>query len=127
HICDSVSILGIDRNGGFAQFVAVPEENIWRVHPEIPDEVAAVLDPLGNAMHTVMSAGVSGRSVLITGVGTIGLMAVAIARAAGASKVIVTDTKDRHLEIARQLGADLAFSALDETWPQQVKRATGNI
>jgi threonine 3-dehydrogenase len=68
HICERVDILGIDCNGCFAEYVAVPEENVWPVHPDIPDHVAAVFDPLGNAMHTVMAAGVSGRSVLITGV-----------------------------------------------------------
>ena len=76
HICEKVDILGIDCNGCFAQYVAVPEENVWTVHPDIPDHVAAVFDPLGNAVHTVMAAGVSGRSVLVTGVGLIGLMAV---------------------------------------------------
>lgn len=80
HICEKVDIIGIDRDGCFAQFVSVPEENVWPVHPDIPDKVAAIFDPLGNAMHTVMAAGVSLKNVLITGVGIIGLMAVAIAR-----------------------------------------------
>ena len=126
HICDRVEILGVDRNGCFAQFVAVPEDNLWHVHPNIPDHVAAIFDPLGNAMHTVMAAGVSGRSVLITGVGPIGLMAVTIARAAGASKIIVTDPDPRRLRLAEQLGADLAFSALDPAWPQEARLATHN-
>jgi threonine 3-dehydrogenase len=127
HICDRVDILGIDRNGCFAQFVAVPEENIWPVHPNIPDHVAAVFDPLGNAMHTVMAAGVSGRSVLITGVGTIGLMAVGIARAQGAAKILVTDPDPRRLAIAQSLGADLAYESHDEDWPNEVRRATHNL
>ena len=99
------------RDGCFAQFVAVPEENVWPVHPDIPDKIAAIFDPLGNAMHTVMAAGVSGRSVLITGVGIIGLMAVTIARAAGAGKILVTDVSPRRLELAKQLGADVAFDS----------------
>ena len=74
-----MDIIGIDRDGCFAQYISLPEENVWPVHPDIPDHVAAIFDPLGNAMHTVMAAGVSGRSVLITGVGIIGLMAVTIA------------------------------------------------
>ena len=77
HICEKVDIIGIDRDGAFAQYISMPEENVWPVHPDIPDHVAAIFDPLGNAMHTVMAAGVSGKSVLITGVGIIGLMAVA--------------------------------------------------
>jgi threonine 3-dehydrogenase len=124
HICEKVDILGIDRDGCFAQYVSVPEENLWPVDPAIPDHIAAIFDPLGNAMHTVMAAGVSGRSVLITGVGTIGLMAVTIARAAGAGKIIVTDPFERRLDLARQLGADHAFSAKDPDWPEETRRLT---
>jgi threonine 3-dehydrogenase len=126
HICEKVDILGIDRDGCFAQYVAVPEENIWPVHPEIPDELAAIFDPLGNAMHTVTAASVSGRSVLITGVGIIGLMAVTIARAAGAGRILVTDRDPRRLELARRLGADVTFAADDEGWPAEARRLTGN-
>src|SRR5437868_8072580 len=124
HICEKVDILGIDTDGCFAEFVAVPEENIWPVHPDIPDHIAAIFDPLGNAMHTVMAAGVSGRSVLITGVGIIGLMAVTIARAAGAGKIIVTDVSPRRLELAKTLGADVAFDSRDDTWPRRARELT---
>lgn len=124
HICEHVDILGIDCNGCFAPFIAVPEENIWPIHPDIPDEVAAIFDPLGNAMHTVMAAGVSGRSVLITGVGTIGLMAVTIARAAGASKILVTDADERRLKLALELGADEAYLATDPSWQTDIRLAT---
>lgn len=124
HICERVDILGIDCDGCFAQYVKIPEDNAWPVHPSIPDEVAAVFDPLGNAMHTVMAAGVSGRSVLITGVGIIGLMAVNIARAAGAGTLLVTDTNPARLALARELGADHAFEASDADWPQQARRLT---
>jgi threonine 3-dehydrogenase len=124
HICERVDILGIDRDGCFAPFVAMPEENIWPVHEAIPDRVAAIFDPLGNAMHTVMSAGVSGRSVLITGVGTIGLMAVTICRAAGAGTILVTDPYEHRLELARQLGADYAFPSADADWPNKARRLT---
>ena len=126
HICEKVDILGIDCNGCFASFIAVPEENVWPIHKDIPDKVAAVMDPLGNAMHTVMAAGVSGRSVLITGVGTIGLMAVTVARAAGASKILVTDVDPRRLTLAKELGADEAFVASNEEWLQQARAATQN-
>lgn len=124
HICERVDILGIDRDGCFAQYVSIPEENVWPVHPDIPDHVAAVFDPLGNAMHTVMAAGVSGRSVLITGVGIIGLMAVTIARAAGAGTILVTDANPARLELAKKLGADHAWSATDEHWPAEARRMT---
>jgi threonine 3-dehydrogenase len=124
HICERVDILGIDCDGCFAEYVAVPEENIWPVHEDIPDHIAAIFDPLGNAMHTVMAAGVSGRSVLITGVGIIGLMAVTIARAAGAGRILVTDPDPRRLEIARKLGADDTFLSSDDRWPKEVRRLT---
>ena len=123
HICERVDILGIDRHGCFAQYVAVPEENIWPVHPDIPDHIAAVFDPLGNAVHTVMEAGVSGRSVLITGVGIIGLMAVTVAKAAGAGKVLVSDVDPRRLELAKELGADETYSA-KEPWVELAREAT---
>jgi threonine 3-dehydrogenase len=124
HICEKVDILGIDTDGCFAEYIAVPEENVWPVHDDIPDHIAAIFDPLGNAMHTVMAAGVSGRSVLITGVGIIGLMAVTIARAAGAGKILVTDVSPRRLDLARTLGADEAFHSGDETWVARAREMT---
>jgi threonine 3-dehydrogenase len=125
HICEKVDILGIDTNGCFAHYVAVPEENLWPVHPDIPDHIAAIFDPLGNAMHTVMAAGVSGRSVLITGVGIIGLMAVTIARAAGAGKILVSDVSPRRLALAKSFGADVAFDSRDnDNWPKQARELT---
>jgi threonine 3-dehydrogenase len=124
HICEKVDILGIDTEGCFAEYISVPEENIWPVHPDIPDHIAAIFDPLGNAMHTVMAAGVSGRSVLITGVGIIGLMAVTIARAAGAGKILVTDVSPRRLDLAKKLGADVTFDSKSDDWPQQARTLT---
>ncbi len=126
HICEKVRILGIDTNGGFAQFAAVPEENVWHIHPDIPNEIAAIFDPLGNAVHTVMTAGVSGQTVLITGVGIIGLMAVSVAKAAGASRIFATDVDAKRLQLARQLGADATFLATED-WVPQVRAATGGI
>ena len=126
HICEKVDILGIDCNGCFAEYVAVPEENLWPVHPSIPDHIAAVFDPLGNAMHTVMAAGVSGRSVLITGTGIIGLMAVNIARAAGAGTIIAVDIDRRRLDRAKNLGADVAFDSRDENWPKLAREICHN-
>lgn len=123
HICEHVVILGIDCNGCFAPYVAIPEENCWPVSEGISNEIAAVFDPLGNAVHTVMSAGVSGKSVLITGVGIIGLMAVTVAKAAGAGKIFVTDMDERRLKLAEQLGADRAFKATDD-WTTEILKLT---
>ena len=124
HIASDTRIIGIDRDGCFAEYVCVPEENVWPVHASIPDKVAAVLDPLGNAVHTVMSANVSAKTVLITGVGIIGLMAVTVAKAAGAGRIFVTDVDDRRLKLARKLGAIEAFKANDPNWIKRVREQT---
>jgi threonine 3-dehydrogenase len=124
HICERVSIIGVDRDGAFAEYLALPEYNVWKLDPEIPDEVAAIFDPLGNAVHTVMAAGVSVRSVVITGVGSIGLMAIPVARAAGATSVYAVDVNPAKLEIARRLGADAAFLATQDDLVEEIKRRT---
>ena len=113
HICEHLKIIGVDRDGAFAQFIAMPEYNVWKLDPAIPDEYAAVFDPLGNAVHTVMAAGVSTKSVVITGVGSIGLMAIPVARAAGAASVYAIDPNPAKLELAKRLGADEVFLATD--------------
>src|SRR5581483_9734686 len=103
HICERVEIIGVDRDGAFADYIAIPEFNVWKLDPAIPDEFAAIFDPLGNAVHTVMAAGVSVKSVAITGVGSIGLMAIPVARAAGASAVYAIDVNQAKLELAKRL------------------------
>ncbi|MBS0198449.1 MAG: L-threonine 3-dehydrogenase [Planctomycetes bacterium] len=123
HIASDTRILGIDRDGIFADYVAVPEENVWPVHPSIPDKVAAVLDPLGNAVHTVMAAGVSAKSVLITGTGIIGLMAVTVAKAAGAGRIFATDMNAHRRTLAKKLGAAEAFDPRDNAWVGEVRKA----
>ena len=122
HIAGDTKIIGIDRDGCFAEFVCVPEENVWPVHPSIPDKVAAVLDPLGNAVHTVMAANVSAMSVLVTGTGIIGLMSITVARAAGASRIFATDIDPRRRALAKKLGAVEAFDPRDNEWIRQVRR-----
>ena len=124
HICERVKIIGVDRDGAFAEYIAIPEYNVWRLDPSIPDEVAAIFDPLGNAVHTVMAAGVSVRSVAITGVGSIGLMAIPVARAAGASFVFAIDVNPAKLELAKSLGADATFSATQSDLVDEIKRRT---
>ncbi|HEY6485065.1 MAG TPA: L-threonine 3-dehydrogenase [Candidatus Cybelea sp.] len=124
HICERVKIIGVDRDGAFAEYIAIPEYNVWRLDPSIPDEVAAIFDPLGNAVHTVMAAGVSVRSVAITGVGSIGLMAIPVARAAGASFVFAIDVNPAKLELAKSLGADATFNAMQSDLVDQIKSLT---
>jgi threonine 3-dehydrogenase len=124
HICEHVQIIGVDRDGAFAEYVAIPEYNVWRLDPEISDEVAAIFDPLGNAVHTVMAAGVSVKSVVITGVGSIGLMAIPVARAAGAAALYAVDVNPAKLELATQLGADAAFLSTQADLVGEIKRRT---
>jgi threonine 3-dehydrogenase len=124
HICERVEIIGVDRDGSFAEYIAMPEYNVWKLDPAIPDVYAAVFDPLGNAVHTVMAAGVSIKSVVITGVGSIGLMAIPVARAAGAASVYAVDLNPAKLELAKRLGADATFDAAQPGLVDEIKSRT---
>ena len=125
HICEHVKIIGVDCDGAFAEYIAMPEYNVWKLDPAIPDEFAAVFDPLGNAVHTVMAAGVSTKSVVITGVGSIGLMAIPVARAAGASSVYAIDVNPAKLDLAQRLGADAIFDPRTPGLVDEIKARTG--
>jgi len=125
HICEHVAIIGVDTDGAFADFIRMPEANVWKLDPSIPDSWAAVFDPLGNAVHTVMAADVSVKSVVITGVGSIGLMAIPVARAAGAAKVFAVDVNPQKLELAKRVGADATFSALQPDLVDDIVARTG--
>jgi threonine 3-dehydrogenase len=113
HICDRVDILGIDVDGCFAEYVLLPEENVWPLRPEIADEVGALHDPLGNAVHTVMAQSVAGQQVVVTGAGPVGLLITAVARAVGALDVFVLDINPVRLALAREMGADAVFDPRD--------------
>ena len=125
HICEHVEIIGVDTDGAFADYIRMPESNVWKLDPSIPDSWAAVFDPLGNAVHTVMAAGVSVKSVVITGVGSIGLMAIPVARAAGAAKVFAVDVNPQKLALAKRVGADETFSATDPNLIDEIIGRTG--
>ncbi len=105
HICEHVDIIGIDINGCFAEYLILPQGNVWPLADDIPDHLGAIHDPFGNAMHTVMSVPVSGKSVLIMGAGMIGAMAVGICRAIGAFSIIAVDPNPSKLDLARRMGA----------------------
>src|SRR5438270_242017 len=115
HLCAFTSGVGVNRPGAFAEFVTLPMSNIWRHEPNVNREVAAIFDPFGNAVHTALSFPVLGEDVLITGAGPIGLMAVPVARHAGARYIVVTDINSYRLDLARAMGATLAVN------PQEVK------
>ena len=108
HLCAHSIGLGVQRPGAFAEFVALPMTNIWHHWPGIDEDVAAIFDPFGNAVHTALSFAVLGEDVLITGAGPIGCMATAVVRHAGARHVVVTDVNPYRLELARRMGATLA-------------------
>lgn len=115
HLCAHVKGVGVGRAGAFAELIALPMTNIWRHHHSIDEDVAAIFDPFGNAVHTALSFPVLGEDVLVTGAGPIGLMAAAVARHAGARYIVVTDVNPRRLELARRMGATLALDASRQT------------
>jgi threonine 3-dehydrogenase len=113
HVCADTKILGVDINGAFAEEVVVPVVNLWPIPDEVPSHHAAIFDPLGNAMHTCMTVPLSGKKVLITGAGPIGLMCVAMAKSLGAVSVTVTEVNPTRLAKAKDLGADFALQPQD--------------
>ncbi|MEW6045607.1 MAG: L-threonine 3-dehydrogenase [Bacillota bacterium] len=125
HLCDNLRIGGVDTDGAFAPYVVVPARNVWKLDAAIPDEVAAMMDPLGNAVHAAMEFSLTGATVAITGAGPIGLAAVAIARRAGATAVFVTETSATRRRLAQQLGADLVLDPCEEHPVARVLEATG--
>jgi threonine 3-dehydrogenase len=106
HVCKQYQILGIDCDGSYAEYVALPEGVLWRTAPEIPPEFACVQEPLGNAVDAALAEDLTGHTVLVTGCGPTGLFAAAVARVAGAAIIIATDVSDYRLGLAKQLGVD---------------------
>ena len=113
HLCAHSIGLGVNRQGAFAEYVSLPMTNIWHHWPGIDEDVAAIFDPFGNAVHSALSFSVLGEDVLITGAGPIGCMATAVARHAGARHVVVTDINPYRLELARTMGATLGIDPRD--------------
>ncbi|MFD1214484.1 L-threonine 3-dehydrogenase [Arthrobacter sp. GCM10027362] len=128
-MCIRTVSVGVQRDGAFAEYVVLPETNVW-VHrdPGITPELGAIFDPFGNAVHTALSFPLVGEDVLITGAGPIGLMAVAVARHAGARKIAITDVSRARLELAVKMGADLAVDVSRDRLAQaqhQLRMAEG--
>jgi threonine 3-dehydrogenase len=124
HLCRNLRVIGVHVDGGFAGQVVIPEANAIESNGLEP-AVVALQEPMGNAVHAAFVEPIEGRSVLVTGCGPIGLCAVGIARAAGASLVIATDTEPYRLELARAMGADLALDAADPATEERIGDATG--
>jgi threonine 3-dehydrogenase len=111
HLCRNTLGVGVNRPGAFGDYVAIPASNAYPIPDSIPDEIAAILDPLGNAVHTALSFDLVGEDVLITGAGPIGLMAIAICRHVGARNIVITDVNDYRLALAKTMGATRAVRA----------------
>ena len=114
HLCAQTSGVGVDRPGAFAEYVALPMSNVWEHSPGIDLDIAALFDPLGNAVHTALQYDLLGEDVLITGAGPIGAMAAAVCKHAGARHVVVTDINPQRLEMARTLGASCTVDVRTE-------------
>jgi threonine 3-dehydrogenase len=114
HICQNLRIIGIDQDGAFAEFVKIPASNIWKLDAAISERYGAVLDPLGNAVHTVLAGPIAGQTVLVTGCGPIGLMSIAVAKACGSSTVFATETNEKRRAMAKKMGADVVLNPAAE-------------
>ncbi len=115
HLCRNTLGVGVNVPGCFAEYMALPSSNVFKLSSAIDDEIASILDPFGNATHTALSFNVVGEDVLITGAGPIGIMAVAVARYAGARHIVITDVNPYRLELARRMGATRAVDVRHES------------
>jgi threonine 3-dehydrogenase len=122
HLCRNTVGVGVNRPGAFAEYVVIPAFNAFKLPAAIDDEIAAILDPLGNAVHTALAFDVVGEDVLITGAGPIGIMAAAIVRFIGARNVVITDVNDYRLDLARKMGATLALNVTRDKLEDAMKQ-----
>src|SRR5882762_7375240 len=124
HICPNVKVIGIDQDGAFAEFVKIPATNIWKLDQAIPERYGAILDPLGNAVHTVLAGAIAGQTALVTGCGPIGLMSIAVAKACGSSTVFATETNAHRREMAKKMGADVVVNPAETDSVAKIKAET---
>jgi len=115
HLCRNTDGVGVTRQGSFGEFVCLPEANVVPIPDDIPDEIAAIFDPFGNAVHTALSFDLVGEDVLVTGAGPIGIMGALVAQRAGARKVVITDINEGRLELARSMGLKHAVNTMEKT------------
>ncbi|HLY24962.1 MAG TPA: L-threonine 3-dehydrogenase [Aggregatilineales bacterium] len=114
YICENTKIIGVDRDGGFADYIAIPSQNVWPNPTSTPLQIAVLEENLGNAIHAVMAQDVGGKFVLVTGCGPVGLMAITVAKAVGARAVFATDISQYRLDLAHKMGADRVLDATKE-------------
>ena len=125
HVCPHTKIIGVDRDGCFAEFIAMPATNVWHLDDAISYDIGGIHDPMGNAFHTALTAEIPGATVLITGCGPIGIFAVGICKAAGASRIIASDINPKRLALAKQMGAHDAVTPSEAE--AAVKRSTDGL
>ena len=121
-LCRNTKGVGVNHPGSFAEYLALPASNVVPIPDEIPDEIAAIFDPFGNAVHTALSFDLVGEDVLVTGAGPIGIMAALVAQQVGARKVAITDINPTRLKMARAVGIEHAINPMDETLSDLMKR-----
>lgn len=126
HVCRNYRILGVDRDGSFAEYVALPESVLWATSPAVPPELASVQEPLGNAVDAALVDDLTGHTVLITGCGPTGLFAAAVARTSGAATIIASDVSEYRLGLAKQVGVDHVLNVSTEP-PEAVAEAIREI
>ncbi len=114
HLCKDTVGVGVNRDGAFAEYLVIPEQNVRRCEKNIPEELYSIFDPFGNAVHTALSFNMSGEDVLVTGAGPIGIMAAAVCKFVGARYVVITDINDSRLELARKLGIKYTVNTAKE-------------
>ncbi|HZR30968.1 MAG TPA: L-threonine 3-dehydrogenase [Terriglobales bacterium] len=127
HICQFVKIIGVDADGAFAEYVRIPESNIWKLDPAIPQEYASILDPLGNAVHAVLAGEIAAKTVAITGCGPIGLFSIAVARAVGATTIFAIEVNEHRRQLARAMKADSVLDPNSDDVRTSVMDATGGL
>jgi threonine 3-dehydrogenase len=121
HLCRNTQGVGVNRPGSFGEFICIPQSNVVLIPDNIPDEIAAIFDPFGNAVHTALSFDLPGEDVLVTGAGPIGIMAAMVARRCGARKVVITDINPQRLQLARKMGIEYVVDASKETLSDVMK------
>jgi threonine 3-dehydrogenase len=124
HVCQFVKILGVDADGAFADYARIPAANIWKLDPAIPRDFGSLYDPFGNAVHTVLSGPIAGQTVAVTGCGPIGLFAIAVAKACGASRIIAIEPNSRRRKLAQQMGAHILLDPSNDDVEARVLDST---
>lgn len=124
HLCENTSLIGVDRDGGFAEYIAIAAQNAWPNPPDLPVEIAVLQENFGNAVHTAFAFDLRAMKVLVTGCGPVGLMTISVARAIGARAIYASDISRYRLEMARQMGADLALHPSEDPFTEAVLEAT---